>query len=158
MASLLAVDVGVRSGLALFGEDGQLRWQRSQNFGSVTRLRQAIPALLRSIPDLVQIVLEGGGACADPWVQEATRRDIAVRMISAETWRQALLYEREQRSGEIAKQHALELAYGVLRRSTTKIRIPHTLRHDAAEAILCGLWGTIELGWNDTSILRHKTV
>jgi hypothetical protein len=35
------VDLGLRSGLALFGSDGRLRWYRSQNFGSQSRLKRA---------------------------------------------------------------------------------------------------------------------
>ena len=48
MASLLAVDLGVRTGLACWGDDGRLRWYRSQNFGDAARLRRAIPALLEA--------------------------------------------------------------------------------------------------------------
>ncbi|MEN9933480.1 MAG: hypothetical protein RLZZ387_59, partial [Chloroflexota bacterium] len=32
MTTLLAVDVGLRAGLALFDQDGRLRWYRSHNF------------------------------------------------------------------------------------------------------------------------------
>ena len=37
MAALLAVDLGVRGGVACYGDDGRLRWYRSQNFGGAPR-------------------------------------------------------------------------------------------------------------------------
>jgi hypothetical protein len=39
---LLAVDLGPRSGLALFGSEGRLRWYRSRNFGTQSRLKPAV--------------------------------------------------------------------------------------------------------------------
>lgn len=145
MLSLLGVDLGLRCGLALFGEDGRLRWQRSQNFGSTTRLRRAIPAILQSIPDLAQIVAEGSGDLAEIWRKEAERRTIPFQLISAELWRREFLYEREQRTGVQAKANAEELAYRLIRWSGATI--PHSIRHDAAEATLVGCWGVIHAGW-----------
>jgi hypothetical protein len=34
MPVLLAIDIGVKTGLALYGHDGRLLWYRSQNFGT----------------------------------------------------------------------------------------------------------------------------
>lgn len=42
MSSLLAVDLGVRAGLACYDESGRLRWYRSSDFGDAARLRRAI--------------------------------------------------------------------------------------------------------------------
>ncbi len=145
MFTLLGVDLGVRCGLALFGNDGRLRWQRSQNFGSTARLRRAVPSILHGIPDLAQIVAEGSGDLGEIWRKEADRRSIPFQLISAETWRQDLLYEREQRTGTQAKANAEELAYRLIRWSGATI--PHSIRHDAAEAILVGCWGVIHAGW-----------
>lgn len=50
--SLLAVDLGLRTGLALYGADGRLRWYRSQNYGSAERLRRAVYAELNAMPEL----------------------------------------------------------------------------------------------------------
>jgi hypothetical protein len=68
-----------------------------------------------------------------------------VRQISAETWRRLLLYAREQRSGAQAKEHATALARRIILWS--EARHPTSLRDDAAEAILIGLWGALEVGW-----------
>jgi hypothetical protein len=68
-----------------------------------------------------------------------------VRQISAEAWRRQFLYTREQRSGAQAKESATELAQRVIIWSGA--RRPTSLRDDAAEAILIGLWGALAVGW-----------
>jgi hypothetical protein len=143
--SLLAVDLGVRTGLALFGRDGRLRWYRSQNFGSAARLRRGAPAVLDEATGLARVVVEGGGPLAAIWEREAARRSLHVRRVSAERWRELLLLPREQRSGVQAKQTAGLLARHVIEWSGAAR--PTSLRHDAAEAVLVGLWGVIEVGW-----------
>lgn len=145
MQTLLAVDLGVRTGLAVYGADGRLLRYRSQNFGSAARLRRALPALLEAERDLAWLVMEGGGPLADAWTREAARRGLAMLQISAEDWRHDLLYPREQRSGPQAK----SIADGLARRVIEWSRAPRptSLRHDAAEAILIGFWGVLEVGW-----------
>ncbi|HEX8906689.1 MAG TPA: hypothetical protein VF771_17695 [Longimicrobiaceae bacterium] len=145
MQTLLAVDLGVRTGLALFGGDGRLLRYGSQNFGSAARLRRALPALLDAERDLAWVVIEGGGPLADAWEREAARRHVAVRRIGAEEWRRALLYPREQRSGVQAKTTADGLARRIIEWSGAPR--PTSLRHDAAEAILVGFWGVLDVGW-----------
>jgi hypothetical protein len=83
MGSLLAVDLGIKTGLALYGEDGMLRWYRSKNYGTATSLKRGVNTLMNSVPDLVLLVLEGGGTLAAIWEREAARRKIPVRRISA---------------------------------------------------------------------------
>ncbi|BCR04617.1 hypothetical protein DESUT3_16860 [Desulfuromonas versatilis] len=145
MPSLLAIDLGVRTGLALFGGDGRLRWYRSQNFGTAARLRRALPGIFQQQPQLRWLILEGGGALATLWEKEANRRQVAVRLVSAEKWREMLLLPREQRTGADAKHCAGEMARRVIEWSGAAR--PTALRHDAAEAILAGLWGVIAIGW-----------
>ena len=144
MGDLLAVDLGIRTGLARYGQDGRLQWYRSHNFGSAARLRRAVPALLDGVRYLV---VEGGGMLAGIWASEADARGIEVRWVSAETWRAAFMYPRDQRSGEVAKRRADALARGVI--AWSGARRPTSLRHDAAEAVLIGLWGVLQLGWLD---------
>ena len=145
MACLLAIDLGLRTGLSLFGDDGRLRWYRSRNFGTAARLRRRAHTLLGDLPDLACLVLEGGGPLATIWEHEAQRREVPVRRISAEDWRRELLYPRQQRNGKLAKHNADELARQVIEWSGGPRAT--TLRHDAAEAILIGLWGVLEIGW-----------
>lgn len=144
MGSLLAVDLGLRTGLALYGADARLVWYRSQNFGTATRLRRAVHGVLQGLPGLRWLVVEGGGNLAEIWRREAERRGVAVEQIGAERWRRELLYVREQRTGAQAKSHAGELARRIIEWADAPR--PTSLRHDAAEAIVIGLWGVLQVG------------
>ena len=148
MPSLLAVDVGVRTGLAVYRDDGRLIWYRSRNFGAAVRLKRAIPALLHEAFNPTYVVLEGGGPLAEHWSTAAERHGAHVRRVSAEGWRSMFLLSRDQRSGEQAKR----MADGIARRVVewSEASRPPSLRHDAAEAILIGLWGVIDVGWLPT--------
>lgn len=148
--SLLAVDLGIRTGLAFYDEGGMLLWYRSQNFGSHARLRRGAPGVLRSCDNLSHIILEGGGSIADIWKKEAERRGLGVTVISAEDWRKDFLTKSQQKDGPTAKHAADGLARRVIEHS--KAKRPTSLRHDAAEAILVGLWGVIDLGWREESL------
>ena len=145
MPSLLAVDVGVRTGLAVYRDDGRLIWYRSRNFGAASRLKRAIPALLHEAFDPTYVVLEGGGPLAEHWSTAAERHGSRVVRVSAEVWRSSFLLARDQRSGEQAKR----IADGIARRVVEWSNAPRptSLKHDAAEAILIGLWGVIDVGW-----------
>jgi hypothetical protein len=145
LKTLLAVDLGIRSGLALYGQDGRLRWYRSKNFGNTAQLRRGARTILAEQPELAWLILEGGGEIAEIWQREAEYRQIPVYQISAEAWRQSMFYPRQQRSGVKAKQSADELARRIIEWSG--IARPTSLRHDTAEAILVGLWGVLEVGW-----------
>lgn len=142
---LLAVDLGLKTGLALYGDDGRLRWYRSQNFGSTARLRRGAASLLRSLPNLTHVVLEGGGPIAEVWAKEAARRGLHAETVDAGTWRRTLLWARHRRTGAEAKAHADVLARKVI--AWSGAARPTSLRHDAAEAILVGLWGVLRRGW-----------
>ena len=145
MPALLAIDLGLRSGLALFGDDGRLRWYRSTNFGNRTRLRRAAFSLLRAIPELRWLVVEGDRTLAAIWERAAQPLGARLQLVPAETWRGRLLLPREQRDGRAAKDNAGTLARRVIQWSGAAA--PTSLRHDAAEAIAIGLWGVLEQGW-----------
>jgi hypothetical protein len=81
MASLLAVDFGLRTGLALYGPDGRLLWCRSQHFATRAALRRGAHGLLDASPNVAHLVLEGGGPIADIWSREVEHRGIAVLTI-----------------------------------------------------------------------------
>jgi transposase len=144
LPSLLAVDVGVRTGLAVYRDDGRLIWYRSRNFGAAARLKRAIPALLHEAFDPTYVVLEGGGPLAEHWATAAERHGSHVRRLSAEEWRSMFLLSRDQRSGEQAKRMADGIARRVVEWSNAQRPV---VRHDAAEAILIGLWGVIDVCW-----------
>ncbi len=141
---LLAVDAGLKTGLAAYDGRGRLCWYRSHNFGSPARLRQGAHHLLEQLPDLEWLVVEGGGRLAEIWQREADRRQLQYRVLAAEEWRPQLLYPRQQRRGRLAKENAARLARRVI--SWSAAPRPTSLRHDAAEAILVGLWGVVHTG------------
>ncbi|PLX82765.1 MAG: hypothetical protein C0616_01700 [Desulfuromonas sp.] len=143
---LLAVDLGLKSGLACFDREGILCWYRSTNFGSTTRLRRAVPKLLFEIHGLERLILEGGGPLADIWLKEAKKIGLDVSLISAERWRRDLLIPRQRRTGQDAKTAAIELARKII--DGSRAPRPTSLRHDAAEAILIGYYGV-------TKVERH---
>jgi hypothetical protein len=143
--ALLAVDVGVRTGLALYAADGRLSWYRSRNFGNAVRLRRGVQSFLRELPEVAYLLLEGGGPLAESWHDVADHMGIATRQISAEQWRETFFYPREQRTSAVAKQTAEVMARKVI--AWAGAARPTSLRHDAAEAILIGLWGVLQLGW-----------
>ncbi len=145
MKYLLAVDLGLKTGLALYGEDGRLVWYRSHNLGTTERLKRAAHGIVEGIPDLAAIIIEGGGHLAAVWEKEAGRRGVRVCRLGSEPWRELFLYVRERRSGPDAKKNAGVLARRII--AWSGVARPSSLRHDAAEAILIGLWGVIRLGW-----------
>jgi hypothetical protein len=135
---LLAVDGGLRTGLALFARDGSLLWYRSHHLANRAHLKRAVRQILGDLPGLQWLAVEGGGTLAEIWLKEAERRGIAAQRVQAERWRAALLLPRQQRSGRQAKQVADDLARSIIARSGAAR--PTALRHDAAEAILIGWW------------------
>lgn len=143
--TLLAVDLGLRTGLALFGDDGRLRWYRSQNYGSFTRLKRGIHGVLSDVPALAWLVAEGDRHLFEIWEREAAKRGASALRVGAEEWRPRLLLARERRSGAQAKQSADAAARKIIEWSGAPR--PTSLRHDAAEAVLIGFWGVLELGW-----------
>ncbi len=145
MASLLAVDLGLRTGLAFYGADGRLVWYRSQHFGTRAALRRGAHGLLDNNPGVSHLVLEGGGPIAEIWAREAGRRGLSLWQIAAEDWRGRFLDPRDQQGRDRSKLTADILARRVIEWSGAPR--PTSLRHDAAEAILIGLWGVLEAGW-----------
>lgn len=135
---LLAVDCGLKTGLALFDLAGKLHWYRSHNFGSRQRLKKAVWQILRETDGLSHLVIEGGGSLAEVWLKEGGRRGLSVQLIHAEEWRKDLLLPRQQRTGKQAKQVADELAREIIEQVGNSK--PTSLRHDTSEAILVGWW------------------
>lgn len=145
MERLLAIDLGLRTGLALFEERGRLCWYRSSNFTTRERLRRGAFPLLAGIGGLRWIYAEGDRGLAAVWARAGAHLGVELRLVAAERWRRGLLLERQMRSGLAAKRHAGAAARRVIAWSGAPR--PTSLRHDAAEAILIGLWGVLDLGW-----------
>lgn len=145
MRRLLAVDAGLRAGLALWDDTGTLHWYRSRNYGARARLKRAAWRAVGEAGPLDALVVEGGGPMADPWLRAADRRDVPARSVDAGAWRERLLLPRDRRSGGDAKDEAVRLARTVIEWAGAPR--PTSLRHDAAEAVLVGLWALVDQGW-----------
>ncbi len=145
MPSLLAIDVGLRCGFASYGEGGRLRGYASRHYRNRTVLRRGAWELLRDTPGAQTLVLEGGGPLADIWEHAARKQQLQVIRLAAQDWRDRLLFPREHPSAAIAKRTAIDMARRVI--AWSGAARPTSLRDDAAEAILVGLWGVLELGW-----------
>ncbi|MBE0641865.1 MAG: hypothetical protein IH599_07505 [Bacteroidales bacterium] len=145
---ILAVDLGVKTGMAWFSRAPALLWYGSRNFGNAQRLKRAIPGILSHWPETDYLVMEGGGALATLWEKAAMDRGIKVIQITAEDWRRDLLIHREQRSGLQAKQVAIQRAVEVIRQLHGPMPLT-PLQDDTAEAILAGWWAVRRLGWTD---------
>ena len=143
--SLLAVDLGLKLGLACYGADGRLRWYRSQHFANKAALKRGIFGILRDAPGLEVLVLEGDRALGELFAKLARKRGAEIVRTDAHGWRRELMPPRDRRSGAQAKEAADELARRVI--AWSGAARPTSLRHDAAEAILIGLWGARRAGW-----------
>lgn len=152
MSALLAVDAGVRTGLALLDRDGRLLWCRSHNLGTTTRLKKAAARVLFELPHLQFLVVEGGGPTAGIWEHAAAKRNLPCRIIQAQDWREHFLLPRQRVSGQKAKTAACALVSTILRREGWSS--PTVPGHDAAEAALIGLWAAVQLGWRAMPALK----
>lgn len=145
MSSLLAVDLGLRTGLALFAQSGKLRWYRSSHFASRKILKKGAYPIIKEIEDLAWLVAEGDRQLFEIWNKPAQRRGVRSFVVAPERWRRVMLYSREQRCGEDAKRFADSRARRIIEWSGAPK--PTSLKHDVAEAILIGMWGVVEVGW-----------
>jgi hypothetical protein len=68
---LVAVDLGLRTGLAVYGHSGRLERYRSHNLGTRARLKRAAAGILAEHDPVAAVVLEGDATIARPWLREA---------------------------------------------------------------------------------------
>jgi hypothetical protein len=111
----------------------------------MTALKKALPRVMDEAPEVAWVVCEGDRHLAALWTRLARLRGAQVMWTSAEVWRPVLLEASARRDGARAKAAAERLARRVI--EAIGERRPTSLRHDAAEAILIGLWGLLEIGW-----------
>jgi hypothetical protein len=142
---LLAVDVGLAAGFALFSLSGRLLWARSRHLGARASLKRLAAGMLRDLEGLHFVVLEGGGDLAEVWTKEAVRRGIEAWIMPAEEWRATVLIPRERMDAASAKQAARKKARALVAKMQGPK--PSSLNTDAAEAVLIGFYAVRRLGW-----------
>lgn len=147
MDYLMAVDLGVRTGLAVFGSDGRLYWYRSQNFGTAARLRRAVPWILSLQDDLRYIVIEGGGPLLKIWESGLRHTSVELIRIMAEDWRNEIFYPKEHQNRRQSKANSVYYAMRAVHQLAVHRITP--VDDNTADAILAGLYGMKLLGWID---------
>ena len=142
---LLAVDIGLHTGLAMFSSEAELLWYRSHHLPTPAKLKKMVATLLRQLPRPDYIYLEGGGLLVDIWEKEAEKLSMTTRQLHAEQWRDNYFTVgstptavRAKKEADIAARQVINILGG---------KKPTSLRHDTAEAVLIGLFGLLELGW-----------
>ena len=142
---LLAIDLGLRTGFALYDEHGRLVRYWSSHFPNKAQLRRCTYKILKDIQDLRVVVVEGGGDLELPWASSAEKLNLHYIRLSAERWRQCFFYKRNRCGTKKSKESADKAARQVI--DWFGAKKPTSLRHDAAEAIMIGLWAVYELKW-----------
>ncbi|MDX9721984.1 MAG: hypothetical protein RBU37_14650 [Myxococcota bacterium] len=140
MPQLVAVDLGLRVGVAAFEQPGELLWAMTQHLSKRKQMERLAWAVFRRCGAVRHVVVEGDPRLGVIWERLAQREGASYLCVSAELWRPAMLLERERRSGSQAKRVAERMANALSRG-------PDKLSHDAAEAVLLGLWACAQVQW-----------
>jgi len=145
MNTLLAIDLGVRTGWASYNDSGFLSGFGSHNYGSAGRLKKAVYPFLKQFKNLEFLIIEGGGKLSKYWEYVATQNSIEVIQTHAHVWRKELFLQKNITYSYKMKKHAERTAREIIEKSN--LSQPKDLKHDAAEAILIGFWGCLQIGW-----------
>lgn len=156
MRSILGIDLGIKTGLAHFLENGKLISYWSHNFGTRNKLRKGVYTILTNIARERQIkciVIEGSKIFAKPWTNMAKRLNVDCHIVEPHIWREQLFGKKDITSQD-AKKKATVYARKIIINSG--LSPPKYLNHNAAEAILIGFWGVINFGNNEEEVLGEK--
>lgn len=140
---LLAVDLGLRCGMALFNDEGRLLSCRSLSLQNRSALKRAVFQLIPTT--VTHLWCEGDAQLAQPWMKVVQKRGGQCHVVSAETWRPHLLSSKEQADKRTAKDAARRHARALL--TEDGVIGVTTQSDDVAEAILLGRYAVAELGW-----------
>jgi hypothetical protein len=141
---LLAIDLGLRTGLAVYGGDGLLIAYASRHFANRGALKRAAFQTMRQFTRLTHLVIEGGGDLSPMWAKEGERMGLECWTLGAEEWIASLFGAKQTHSGRL-KDAAVDLCRQIIEESAAPRA--KSIRHDAAEAILVGHFAVNELRW-----------
>ena len=163
---LLAVDLGLRTGLALYDGEGKLiRYAQYSKLTDAVELGDLAEAWLAGEEEegeadtkrpVTHLAIEGRDvALRDEWAAAALRaakrldcKPARLVDVSPEGWRKALLLPKERKTGLAAKAAARLVARQlVLERGTDGAAHSGRFPTDAAEAVLVGYYAIRRLGW-----------
>jgi predicted phosphodiesterase len=158
---LLAVDLGLKSGVSLFNEDGELVRYEQFHFESPEQLELSAPELVQeweedansetAIGDMpwrvTHIAIEGADArLSDAWAA-ATEEESSLLCISPQEWRGSLLTTKEKTSGANAKAAARLIARQVVADYGKMDLHDGKFKTDVAESVVMSLYVARKLGW-----------
>jgi hypothetical protein len=149
--SLLAVDLGLRTGLCLFDSAGKLLRYDDRQFASADDLEQGAAAILSTWGEeagsrITHVAIEG----SDPDLLFAWSKAVGDRRILRvlpEHWRQDILKPKDRDSWTSSKEASRVVARRIIERFSTDglDRVDYTT--DCAEALLLGVHVAQRLGW-----------
>jgi hypothetical protein len=151
MQLLLAVDLGLRTGLCLFDSTGRLLRYADRQFDSEEDLERGAREVLSSwerdaAHSIARVAIEG----SDPGLVRAWSRAVGDRLVliaRPEHWRQDLLAPQDRGCRAKSKEASRSLARNIIDRfgAENLDRAPYST--DCAESILVGLHVAQRLGW-----------
>lgn len=154
---LVAVDLGLRTGVSLFNNQGELLRYEQFQFESEERLHDAAVQILDKwgteasnsthLWSITRIAIEGGSPLlVGSWVRAANGERVILQ-VKPDEWRADLLTSKEKIDGESAKAASRLIARQVV--ADYGVMGPHVgkFQTDTAESILLGLHVSRRLGW-----------
>ncbi|GAX26125.1 hypothetical protein FisN_24Hh002 [Fistulifera solaris] len=168
---LLAVDLGLRTGLSLFNDEGKLLRFDNFQFESPEQLLRAAKSVLSTWEEDVKetddrgrrwkiskIAIEGGDPpLRDAWHEAADGR-CSILHVRPEEWRADLLLTKEKMDGEKAKSASRLIARQIVS-DYGDFNFDGKFQTDMAESILLGLHVARRLGWispRDPPVRRYS--
>lgn len=100
---LLAVDVGLSTGIAVFDDQGQLSRYRSHHLPDKSAFRRWVAGILIEFPELKYVIVEGGGELAEIWQKAVARKKLRFLRIDAGRWRRTFLLPRSREAAAFPK-------------------------------------------------------
>lgn len=127
-ATLMSVDLGLRSGFAFYNSTGHLIRFSPHRFISVETLQDSIQEVLKEASlqfDLTHFVLEGDLTLSNSW-KSAIRvfnedESVEIINVSPSEWRGKMLIEKERKSGKDAKAASRQISRQIMWRSGINI-------------------------------------
>jgi hypothetical protein len=176
---LLAVDLGLKSGVSLYNDEGKLLRYEQFHFDKRTLVETAI-GILESWEDgassllatneedghsrplltnkITHLVIEGGeNYMLRAWAEAAGSRRLCLLKVSPEEWRAELLIDKERTSGANAKAASRLIARQVVMDFGVMPQHEGKFRTDVAESVCLGMYVARKIGWitRDIPVRRY---
>lgn len=178
---LMAIDLGLKSGVALFGRNGKLLRYEQFHFQKDS-LDKTVKSLLttweqeardhghscdgdidNNPPRVTHLVLEGADSFMLRAWMDATNCDkntVSILRVSPEEWRAELLQEKERLSASNAKAASRLIARQIVNDFGIMPRHEGKFTTDVAEAVCLGFYVCYKMGWVDrgggTAVRRYS--